>query len=220
MASEIIPLGDAALMVQVGDSLGEVLAITRQLERARIPGAIEIVSAFASVAVFLQSPNELENARRAVALALTHPEPPRDEVASATLEIPICYDEEFALDVARISEHCQLSPTEIARAHAAGDYHVRCVGFTPGFPFLSGLPDELATPRRPTPRPAIAAGSVAIGGKQSGIYSVVSPGGWNIIGRTPLQLFDAARAPAALLQVGNRVRFRAITREQFDRWEK
>jgi inhibitor of KinA len=92
---------------------------------------------------------------------------------------------------------------------------VSCIGFTPGFPFLSGMPAKLATPRRATPRKEIPAGAVGIGGAQTGIYPLQSPGGWNLIGRTPLRLFDSKQNPPALLRAGDRVRFRRITHEEF-----
>jgi inhibitor of KinA len=94
------------------------------------------------------------------------------------------------------------------------------VGFTPGFPYLSGLPAELATPRRASPRKEIPAGSVAIGGTQTGVYPRKSPGGWNVIGRTPLRLFDVRREPPAMLRAGDRVRFREISREEFDSFSR
>ena len=134
--------------------------------------------------------------------------------------MPVCYDPQFALDLETVAQHCDLSPNEIVERHAAARYQVRCVGFIPGFPYLSGLPSTLATPRRATPRTAVPAGSVAIGGGQTGIYPLVSPGGWNIIGRTPLRLFDVEREPAVLLAAGDRVRFVAITPEEFAQWAK
>jgi inhibitor of KinA len=100
--------------------------------------------------------------------------------------------------------------------HSEAEYRVSCIGFVPGFPFLAGLPKELATPRRAAPRKEIPAGSVAIGGAQTGIYPLRSPGGWNLIGRTPLHLFDPEKTPPAFLRAGDRVRFRAITREEFE----
>ncbi len=96
----------------------------------------------------------------------------------------------------------------------AAEYRVSCIGFVPGFPFLTGLPKVLATPRRTTPRKEIPSGSVGIGGGQTGIYPLRSPGGWNLIGRTPLRLFDPQQDPPTLLRAGDRVRFRAITREE------
>ena len=99
--------------------------------------------------------------------------------------------------------------------HSTREYRVACIGFVPGFTFLAGLPKNLATPRRDVPRKEIPPGSVGIGGAQTGIYPLRSPGGWNLIGRTPLKLFDPIKDPPTLLCPGDRVRFRAITREEF-----
>jgi inhibitor of KinA len=216
---EIAALGDSALIVQLGDSLGEVLNALRRLEAANIPGATDIAPAFASVAVFLESPANLEVAEAAIRAVLGKKRSAKT-ARPRLMEVPVCYDREFALDLAIVARHCELSPNEVVKRHAAADDRVRCLGFTPGFPFLAGLPATLATPRRQTPRTAVPAGAVAIGGMQTGVYPLASPGGWNIIGRTPLHLFDIARQPAALLRAGDRVRFCANTREEFEQWEK
>src|SRR5206468_1801686 len=115
------------------------------------------------------------------------------------IEIPVCYDPEFAFDLDAVARHAQISAEEVVDLHCDADYRVNCIGFTPGFPFLSGLSERLATPRRSTPRKEIPTGSVGIGGKQTGVYPLKSPGGWNIIGRTPLRLFDPQKSPPALL---------------------
>ncbi|HEU5314150.1 MAG TPA: 5-oxoprolinase subunit PxpB, partial [Candidatus Udaeobacter sp.] len=104
----------------------------------------------------------------------------------------------------------------VIRLHSAAEYRVACIGFVPGFPFLAGLPKKLATPRRDVPRKQIPPGSVGIGGAQTGVYPLCSPGGWNLIGRTPLRLFDPEKNPPALLRAGDRVRFRSITRDEFE----
>jgi TIGR00370 family protein len=106
------------------------------------------------------------------------------------VEIPVCYDPEFALDIDDVARRAAISPSEVIRLHSGAEYRVACIGFVPGFPFLAGLPKELATPRRDVPRKQIPPGSVGIGGAQTGIYPLRSPGGWNLIGRTPLRLFD------------------------------
>ncbi len=109
-----------------------------------------------------------------------------------------------------------LSETEIISRHGAAVYRVACIGFMPGFPYLAGLPRELEVPRLPTPRTHVPAGSVAIAARQAGIYPLESPGGWNVIGRTPWCLFDPTANPPALLQAGDRVSFHAISRAQFE----
>jgi len=216
---EIVPLGDSALIVRVGDSLGAVLATLRKLEAANISGVSDIAPAFASVAVFFESPEKLVAGSEAVRAALWGRRRASGAAAKPRLiEVPVCYDAEFALDLEMVAQHCGFAPNEVVARHAAARYNVRCVGFTPGFPYLSGLPAKLATPRRETPRTAVPVGSVAIGGAQTGIYPLRSPGGWNIIGRTPLRLFDLTREPAALLRAGDRVRFMPIRREEFERW--
>lgn len=218
---ELAALGDSALIVRVGDSLGEVLATARKLEAAQLPGVVEVVPGFASVALFLQSPASLEGCAAAIPSALRgRRRPAKTARAPRLVEVPVCYDPEFGLDLEMVAQHCRLSPEEITRRHAAGVYHVRCIGFTPGFPYLSGLPSALATPRRTTPRTMVPAGSVAIAAGQAGIYPLQSPGGWNILGRTPLRLFEAEREPAALLAPGDQLRFVPINREEFARWEK
>jgi inhibitor of KinA len=209
------------LIVRVDDSLGEVLATLRKLEAANIPGVSDIAPAFASVALFLESPQQLEACSEAVRVALRRRRRTSARPAKPRLiEVPVCYDEEFAPDLETVARHSGLEPTEVAARHAGARYAVRCVGFTPGFPFLGGLPPKLATPRRKSPRAAVPAGSVAIGGPQTGIYPLRSPGGWNIIGRTPLRLFDVTREPATLLRAGDRVRFVSIGREEFEAWAK
>jgi inhibitor of KinA len=132
------------------------------------------------------------------------------------IEVPICCDTEFALDLEQVARHAKLSSAEVVDLYCAGIYCVGCIGFTPGFPYLLGLPGKLATPRRASPRKEVPAGSVAIGGEQTGIYSLRSPGGWNVIGRTPLQLFDPQNNPPALLNVGDRISFRALMRDEFE----
>ena len=234
---EITPLGDSALIVHVRDrfqdapekTLNEVLDVRGRLEDAHIPGVIELAAAYTTVAVFFDPIRVINHAVEPdrVIEWLTHKIheslPPgerkrRKKAAARTVVIPVCYDPELALDLDHVAQHAQMSPKEVVDLHRATDYHVTCIGFTPGFPYLAGLPEKLATPRRVTPRKEIPAGSVAIGGRQSGIYPLRSPGGWNVIGRTSLQLFDPKKNPPALLRAGDRLRFQAISRQEFEAW--
>ncbi|AMM25364.1 5-oxoprolinase subunit PxpB [Variovorax sp. PAMC 28711] len=134
------------------------------------------------------------------------------QLAGATIEgrqieIPVRYGGDDGPDLIDVAAHTGLSPAEVVRRHAAGEYVVYFLGFLPGFAFMGGLPPELATPRRSEPRVAVPARSVGIGGEQTGIYPLASPGGWQLIGRTPLELFDPKNEPPTLLQPGDRVRF-------------
>ena len=201
-------------------SLDAVLRATRQLEAARIRGVFDLVPAYTTIGVFYDSArirgfDELKTTIEQVVESSLEPARPRAGGGSI-IEVPVCYEDEFAPDLDEVARRAALPPEEVVRRHAAASYRVSCVGFTPGFPYLSGLPPELATPRRASPRKEIPAGAVAIGGTQTGIYPRKSPGGWNIIGRTPLRLFDVERHPPALFQAGDRVRFRKISREEFD----
>jgi inhibitor of KinA len=228
----IDPLGDSALIVRVVDefqpdtSLAAALAALRHLEAAAIPGVIELAPAYTTIGVFFD-PARIESATAdnspfdilaAKIQSVLNASAFADETESAAqaVEIPVCYDLEFAPDVADVARQAGLSEDEVVHRHSSASYRVSCVGFTPGFPFLSGLPPKLATPRRASPRKEIPAGAVGIGGAQTGIYPQKSPGGWNLIGRTPLRLFDVQREPPALLQAGDRVHFRKISRDEFN----
>jgi inhibitor of KinA len=235
---EITPLGDSALIVRVAENfedapdetLSAVLAVQRRLEDAQLPGVIEFAPAYTTVAVFFDSmrvakagaePDRLFDwlAER-IREALSDARDIHQKLESRLIEVPVCYEAEFAPDLDDVARHAGVQGKEVVDLHCCPEYRVHCVGFTPGFPFLGGLPAKLATPRRPIPRKEIPAGSVAIGGAQTGIYPIKSPGGWNVIGRTPLRLFDPAKNPPALLGAGDRVRFHAITREEFAAMER
>ena len=233
---EIIPLGDSALIVRVREqfddapeeTLDEVLGVFQLLQRAAIPGVIELAPAYTSVAVFFDPVavlksndgangvfDELATRIRSAIVPASRRRRRTGARAPRLVEIPVCYDPEFGCDLERVAEYTKLSTREIVEIHSRGEYRVACIGFVPGFTFLSGLPKNLATPRRDVPRKQIPPGSVGIGGAQTGIYPLRSPGGWNLIGRTPLKLFESSKNPPTLLHPGDRVRFRAITKEEF-----
>lgn len=224
----IEPLGDSALIVRVVDgferdpeaALDAVLRVLRSLEVAAIPGVIDLAPSYSTVAVFYAPARivPFEEFKTQIEHALqTSLEPARPRAGAVpVIEVPVCYENEFAPDLGDVAQRAGLSEEEVVRRHSGASYRVSCVGFTPGFPYLTGLPTELATPRRATPRTEIPAGSVAIGGAQTGIYPRKSPGGWNVIGRTPLRLFDHRNEPPAVLQAGDSVRFREISRGEFE----
>src|SRR4030095_8850690 len=234
---EIVPLGDSALIVRVRErfedapeeTLDEVLRAFQRIRNAAIPGVIELAPAYTSVAVFLDpvgvakangTPDGLfdwlATKIRSALRSVSARDGRRRSTAPRTVEIPVCYDSEFAPDLDHVAEHANISPTEVVDVHRSCEYRAACIGFVPGFLFLTGLAGELATPRRDVPRKEVPPGSVGIGGAQAGIYPLRSPGGWNLIGRTPLKLFDPTKDPPALLRAGDCVRFRAITREEFE----
>ena len=145
---------------------------------------------------------------------------PGAEAVGRDLEIPVCYEPEFALDLEEISERTKLPAEEVQRLHAAGEYQVLMIGFAPGHAYLGGLDPKLSVPRRATPRAVVPAGSVAIANDQTVVYPYAISGGWSVIGRTPLRVFDAGRAQPSLFGDGDRVRFRAIGRDEFTRIAK
>jgi inhibitor of KinA len=223
----VAPSGDRAVVIRLGDRIGDevfarVRAAVGRLDGAH-PAVLDVVPGYTTVTVHYEpaavrrAPGELPHA--AIVRTIEHE---LRNLESATLpeardiEIPVCYDGEFAPDLDEVARHAGLTPEQVIALHTGATCVVQMIGFTPGFPYLAGLDPRLATPRRAEPRTRVPAGSVGIGGEQTGVYPLATPGGWNIIGRTPLSLFDPRREPAALLRVGDRVRFVAIARERFD----
>jgi inhibitor of KinA len=144
-------------------------------------------------------------------------EPAAATAATRSITIPVCYDPEFGLDIEAVAAHHHYSVEEVIRLHTSATYLVYFLGFSPGFAYLGGLPQSLRTPRLATPRSQVAAGSVGIAGDQAGVYPIDSPGGWRLIGRTPVRMFDASANPPARLQPGDQVRFSAIDRSAFQK---
>ena len=138
------------------------------------------------------------------------------EGSGRVVEVPVCYDPEFGLDLKEISEKTSVPTEEIFKRHTKSQHSVLMVGFSPGQPSIGGLDPKLSVPRRATPRTVMPAGSVAIANEQTAVYPYETPGGWSIVGRTPLRVFDPAREPASLFAPGDRVRFVAISRDQFE----
>lgn len=220
------PLGDTALVLELGQEIDEaalvrVRALTAALEHNPPAGVIDIVPAFASVTVFydlarIGSYEQLcaDLKTRAGRAATRTP-----FETGRLVKIPVCYEEEFGPDLGRVAAQAGLSAAEAAALHGSVEYRVQAIGFVPGFPYLGGLPAKLHTPRRATPRMQVPAGAVGIGGAQTGVYPLATPGGWNLIGRTPLALFRAQENPPALLRTGDRVKFQPISAKEFAAWK-
>jgi inhibitor of KinA len=212
--------GDGALLVRFGREISEaaharVLATLAALERARPPFVVDLVPAYASLLVIYDPTRATAaEARAFVSAALSAP---IAESAAETrqLEIPVFYDPEVAPDLEPLAAEKGLSPAEVVALHAGGAYRVYALGFRPGFPFLGTVDARLAAPRLAAPRPRVAAGSVGIAGRQTGVYPGDGPGGWRIVGRTPLAIFDPSRHDAFMFHVGDRVRFVPIDRHRY-----
>jgi len=230
---QIEPLGEDALLLRLGNVIDpatnrRVHALAARIVAAAPPWLREVVPAYASLAVFVEGTDgDAEALADARDWLLAQVDAPASTAASpdatreaAIIDVPVCYAPEYAPDLNALVAHAGLSRDAAIERHAGGDYRVAMIGFAPGFPYLIGLDPALAMPRLSTPRTRVPAGSVAIGGAQTGIYPRGSPGGWHVIGRTPLTLFNAGTIPPALLLPGQRVRFRAIDAEAFRQWPR
>jgi len=133
------------------------------------------------------------------------------------VEIPVCYGGEFGPDIQFVAEHNSITTDDVVRIHSGAEYQIYMIGFTPGFPFLGGLPKKLHTPRLETPRSFVPKGSVGIANNQTGIYPLASPGGWQLIGKTPLKLFTPERSNPFIYKTGDRIKFKPISAEDYIR---
>jgi KipI family sensor histidine kinase inhibitor len=198
--------GERGLLVEVED-LETVHRLHAALRELDLPGVVELVPAYRTVLV-VADPAQAEALDELAARLPGLELPPAEAVAGETVEIPVSYDGEDLPEVASLTG---LDAEEVVRRHTAPEYTVAFLGFSPGFPYLVGLDTALEVPRRDTPRTSIPAGSVGLAGNQTGIYPSASPGGWQLIGRTDVTLFDPARDPPALLAPGAHLRFTVAT---------
>jgi KipI family sensor histidine kinase inhibitor len=219
-------LGDAAALVALGDTIdpatnARVHALAARLHAQHFPWLHAIVPAYASLTLHYDPLHASWDREQPLwpqleaRLAPLWQDLPATFASGRRIEIPVWYGGAAGPDLERVAAQAGLAPDDVVARHAAPDYRVYFLGFMPGFPYLGGLDAALATPRLATPRAQVPAGSVAIGGAQTGIYPQVAPGGWNLIGRTPLRLFDPARATACLLAPGDTLVFRAIDAATF-----
>ena len=189
-----------------------------------IAGVLEVLPTYCSVSIYFdEAICQISLLKDLAQKALQKSEEEKTESTDSarTITIPVCYeDQEFAPDLEKVALHAKLSKEEVIKLHSSSDYLIYMMGFLPGFPYLGGMNPRLETPRLETPRTKIPTGSVAIGGAQTGLYPVESPGGWNIIGRTPLRLFDVKRKPFFLYEAGDKIHFLPITREEFENFDE
>ena len=220
---EIERLGEDALLLRFGSAIdaatnARVHAAAHRLASARPPWLLDIVPAYSSLALFVDLaafPSSAEPLAVATHwLRAQHLDGERVGVESRLIEIPVHYGGDDGPDLDDVAAHARLSADEVVARHAALECTVAMLGFAPGFPYLLGMDPALATPRLQTPRTRVAAGSIGIGGAQTGIYPRPGPGGWRIIGRTDLVLFDPRREPVSLLAPGDRVHFVPVVRQR------
>lgn len=225
MELKILPCGDRAVLAEYGDRIdpeiaARVRSFTLVLRRARGQGILQVVPGYRSALVeydplALDWDSLVRTLQAADRDSAGFQPPPASEV-----RVPVCYGGEHGPDLADVCAHTGLSEAEVVALHTAPAYTVYCMGFAAGFAYLGGLDRRLAVPRLTAPRPQVPAGSVGLGGEQTGVYPAALPGGWRLIGRTPIRVFDPQREPPGIVQAGDTMRFYTITPEEFARIAK
>lgn len=214
---------DRALLVYMGEEIGLsahhcVLKLLRVFQKSPPSWLLNVQPAYCSLLITFDScavdHAEVEAAvreyeRRAELLRASKPK---------TVEIPVCYREEFGPDLEDVARLHGMLPEEVIQQHSSQTYHAYFLGFAPGFAYLGDLPETIATPRLETPRKQVPAGSVAIAGRQTAVYPFATPGGWRLLGRTPVALFCNGRQPMPLISIGDQVRFRRISHDEYLKW--
>ncbi|HIU64553.1 MAG TPA: 5-oxoprolinase subunit PxpB [Candidatus Avacidaminococcus intestinavium] len=229
---QLLSVGENCIFVKMGNEISptihqRVKKLADYLEQNPFSGYVEFVATYTGVAVnydpwivkktsnargkssFIVVSEQLE---KYIEASSTLPEKPADLV-----EIPVCYGGEYGPDLEVVAEHCGLSTSEVIKLHSSGEYLCYMIGFCPGFPYLGGMDPRLATPRRQTPRLAIPARSIGIAGQQTGGYPISTPGGWQLIGRSAIELYDAQAKQPTLLKAGDVVKFRSITPQEYEK---
>lgn len=234
---EISPLGDRALSIRFGNEIRldihkRIQTVIQFLKQHPIPGVSEVVPSYTSVTLFYDpiqfyqhnetfSVSPYEHLKTIVLDKLTRINGAESAFfPRRTVRIPVCYGGAYGPDLTVVAERNGLSVEEVIRLHSAGDYLVNMIGFTPGFPYLGGLTEALHTPRRSEPRLKIPPGSVGIADSQTGVYPLETPGGWQLIGRTPVRLFDPESHTPSLLQSGDHVQFFPISTSDFTHYQE
>lgn len=223
---KFIPYGDKAILVNFGNRIDyKINALVHNFENAlmkeKIEGVIEAIPAYSSITV-IYDPKVVNFNVLVKKLKSLWKKRKRLHVSSSNelIEVPVIYGGRYAPDLKFVAEYNKLSLEEVVKIHSSCEYVVYMVGFTPGFAYLGEMPLRIATPRLANPRKSVSKGSVGIGGNQTGIYSIESPGGWRIIGRTPLKLFDMQKEPPVLLKPGMKVKFIPIDEDKYKKIEE
>jgi inhibitor of KinA len=214
--------GDRGLLLEYGDAIDpeinrKVRSMAIALDEKKLPGILEYIPTYRSIIIFYDSlltdASKIEDQVLALEDQLSEISIPPPE----TVKIPVCYGGDLGPDMEFVAKTHDLMVEDVIRIHSEPEYQIYMIGFTPGFPFLGGLPEVLHTPRLQTPRKVVPAGSVGIANNQTGIYPIDSPGGWQLIGRTPLSLFDPRKPNPFLLKAGDKLKFYPISLEEYHR---
>jgi inhibitor of KinA len=212
--------GDRALVIEFGDEIEEkinskIRSLTLAMERENIKGIIETIPTYRSLMIIYEPMiielQELTDKAKSIMVKMDEMKIPDARV----IEIPTLYGGEYGPDIEFVAQHNKISQEEVIKIHTSKEYLIYMIGFTPGFPYLGGMNDEIATPRLQNPRSKIPVGSVGIAGEQTGIYPIESPGGWQLIGRTPVKLYDPYRKEPVLLNAGDFIKFIEIDEVEY-----
>jgi KipI family sensor histidine kinase inhibitor len=218
---KVVSASDSSLLVVLGDVMSldnheRVMSLFRALHRLNDPSIRNLHPAYASVLIDFDPLRLSHEEATSLIEDLAGEKSSQHDLAANIVTIPVCYDIEFGPDLQEVANHAKIPTREVIRLHSSAKYRVHFLGFTPGFAYLGGLPLMLHAPRLATPRKHVPAGSVAVAGSQAGIYPVDSPGGWRLIGRTPVRIFDPDAARPTRLKPGDLVEFSEIDRATFD----
>jgi inhibitor of KinA len=220
MDARLIPAGDAAWLVELPERIDPVvnrraIDISSRVTRARLPFVLDVVVGYRSVMVYVDPmADEADTIERRLRGIIA--EPPGDTVADgASVEVPVCYDPAFGPDLPDVAAYARCDVAEVIERHLAVEYRVFVVGFVPGFAYMAPVDPRIAAPRRSTPRVKVPRGSVAVAAGQTGIYPAETPGGWNLIGRTPVRPYAPDRSKPFLFRAGDRVRFKRISASEY-----
>lgn len=230
-AYDLFPVGESAITIDFGNNISEacnknVIALFHYLQHNPLPGMIEAIPAYSSITIYYDLPGlsrrtgkdqtvfewmseQLINVLKAPVNS--------SEGSPREITIPVCYDPYYGNDLMAVSKTKNLSPEEFVNIHCGQPYRVFMLGFLPGFAYMGALDERISVQRKAQPQPVLP-GSVAIAGRQTGIYPLASPGGWQVIGRTPIRLFDATREDPTLLKAGDLVQFTPISKDEFENY--
>ncbi|OQW31006.1 MAG: hypothetical protein A4E19_20800 [Nitrospira sp. SG-bin1] len=218
----ILPLGDAAITIEFGNEIdpeinARAIAFSKTIADQAWEGILDVVPAYRSVTVSFDPLRWDSSVLTEKLRGLPRPKPHEHESHGTLHEIPVLYGDEWGPDLEAVAAFAGLTPAQVIELHTSIRYRVYMLGFSPGFPYLGIVPERLAMPRRPTPRIKVPAGSVGIADRQTGIYPTTTPGGWRLIGRTPISLYRQSNAVPFLLKPGDMVQFKSIDHGEFDR---
>ncbi|WP_409301006.1 5-oxoprolinase subunit PxpB [Peribacillus sp. SCS-155] len=233
MECNLHPLGDNGIIIQLGEEISvgtreKVKSVSALLDRfTELDWFVEYIPAFTTVTVIYdpaavsfgsqgESPYIMVSDKLAKGIADLKTTVTENE---RIVEIPVCYGGELGPDLKYVADVNRISADEVIHLHSTGDYIVHMIGFAPGFPYIGGMPEQISAPRKKSPRLKIPAGSIGIAGSQTGVYPIETPGGWQLIGRTPLKLFRPEKEIPSLLRAGDKIKFVPITLEEYRSWE-